>query len=452
MGVCPRVGTGFFPYPQWVVPSRMSLPLRARSAMAVVLAAGFIFGGVGGLSPISADPIDRIQSQQRENNADLNEVEFMLGGAKKKVRKALAAASRAQESLNDAKTELKRARNSARRSAAYAERLRVEAAYAQSEYVLGVRAKNRIEARLESQRNDMDNVARAFYQQGPLSEVEVLLDSKSPADFTSRLVAVDYISREQQGVEQSLMVTQADVNNQEVKLRQLSTKASSAHTKAQKQLTRARAAVTEAETQHAKVVQLRQEKRKALNKARKFSNQVKVRYQKLKVEQRRLKVAAQKAVAAARRAAAQSNSSATSPTGDLVWPVPGYQKSGSVGPRVHPIYGYNSCHTGIDIGSPSGTSVKASGAGTVAAITNGGPYGRAVLLVHADGLTTFYAHLSGESVNVGQSVDAGQEVGKVGSTGWSTGPHLHYEIRINGTPYDPMGWFGGARNQVGCSA
>ena len=431
-----------------MVPSRNSLSLRARSLFAVVLACGLLIGGV---APTSADPIDRIQSQQRENNDRLNEVEFMLGGAKKKVRKALSAAASAQESLNGAKRELQRARASAKRSAAYAETLRVEAAYAQSEYVLGVRAKKRIEARLASQRNDMDNVARAFYQQGPLSEIEVLLNSDSPADFTSRLASVDYISREQQGVEQSLMVTQADVNNQEVKLRQLSTKADKALTKANTQLGKARAELAKAKTQHAKVVELRQQKRKALAKARKYSNQVKLRYQKLKVEQRRLKVAAQKAVAAARRAAAQANVQLSTPTGDVTWPLPGYQKSGNVGPRTHPIYGYNSCHTGIDIGAPSGTSVKAASEGVVAEISNGGPYGLAVLVVHGGGITSFYAHLSAASVSEGQEIEEGQEVGKVGSTGWSTGPHLHYEIRINGTPYDPMGWFGGARNPVGCA-
>lgn len=449
MGVCPRVGRALFTYPQGVVPSRMSLTLRARSLFVAVLAIGLLAGSTG---PAAADPIDRIQSQQRENNNKLTEVEYMLGGAKKKVRRALAAAARAQESLDGAKKELQRARASAKRSASYAERLRIEAAYAQSEYALGVRAKKRIESRLASQRNDMDNVARAFYQQGPLSEIEVLLNSESPADFTSRLVAVDYISREQQGVEKSLMITQADVNNQEVKLRQLSTKAHKAHIKAANQLTRARAAVDKAKVQHAKVVELRQTKRLALTRARQYSNQVASRYQKLKVEQRRLKVAAQKAVAAARRAAAQANAQLSTPTGDVTWPLPGYQKSGSVGPRIHPIYGHNSCHTGIDIGAPSGTPVKAVSEGVVAEISNGGPYGLAVLVVHGGGVTSFYAHLSSASVAQGQKIDEGQEVGKVGSTGWSTGPHLHYEMRINGTPYDPMGWFGGARVPVSCSS
>lgn len=435
-----------------MVPSRKSLPIRAQ--LRVLGSAVVAIALIGGLlnSPAMADRVDQIASEQRENRGQINEVEQELAGANKKVRKAVAAALTAQRALDHAKRQKKSARREAKRVAAVAEQLRVEAQYAQSEYQLGVRAKKRIELRLRSQRNDMDSVARAFYQQGPLSEIEVLLNSRSPADFTSRLVAVDYISREQQNVERSLMITQADINRQEVALKQLLDKANKASGKAQNQLRKASAALMKAQEKQREVVQLRKAKKKAVRNARQFAQQVKVRYQALKKEERRLQVAAKKAVAAARKAAAQANAQQGSPTGDLVWPVPGYSKSGSVGPRIHPIYGYNSCHTGIDIGSPSGTSVRASESGSVAAITNGGPYGRAVLLVHAGGLTTFYAHLSSESVSVGQSVSAGQEVGKIGSTGWSTGPHLHFETRINGTPYDPMGWFGGARNPVSCAS
>ncbi len=435
-----------------MVPSRKSavLPAPIRMLAVVAVAGSLVFGVTS--APASADQVDRIQSQQRENRGDLNEVEQELAGANKKVRKAVLAATAAQQAWVNAKRERQSALREAKRVAAVAESMRVEAAYAQSEYQLGVRAKKRIELRLASQRSDMDSVARAFYQQGPLSEIEVLLNSSSPADFTSRLVAVDYISREQQGVERSLIVTQADINRQEVQLKQLSIKAEQASVKALNQSRKASVALAKANEKQRQVVKLRKAKKQAVRNAQQFAQQIKMRYQTLKKEERRLEAAAKKAVAAARRAAAQAGISAGSPSGDLVWPVPGYPKSGSVGPRIHPIYGYNSCHTGIDIGSPSGTSVKAADSGTVAGITNGGPYGKAVLLVHSGGLTTFYAHLSSESVTIGQSVSAGQEVGTIGSTGWSTGPHLHYEVRINGTPYDPMGWFGGSRNPVSCAS
>lgn len=426
--------------------------LRACLRMlAVGAVAGTLVLGITS-APASADQVDRIVTQQRENRGDIEQVEQDLVGANKTVRRAVLSALAAQQAWAIARQNRKSALLEAETVAVIAESMRVEAAYAQSEYQLGVRAKKRIESRLASQRNDMDSVARAFYQQGPLSEIEVLLNSSSPSDFTSRLVAVDYINREQQSAERSLIATQADINRQEVRLKQLSIKADQASEKAQGQVFKAKEALATAQEKQREVVKLRKARNQALRSAQRFVQQVKTRYQKLKKEERRLQAAAKKAVAAARRAADQASDNAGSPSGDLTWPVPGYVRSGSAGSRIHPIYGYSSCHTGIDIGSPSGTSVKAAGSGSVAAITNGGPYGRAVLMVHPGGLTSFYAHLSSESVSIGQSVNSGQEVGTVGSTGWSTGPHLHFEVRINGTPYDPMGWFGGARNPVSCAS
>ncbi len=83
-------------------------------------------------------------------------------------------------------------------------------------------------------------------------------------------------------------------------------------------------------------------------------------------------------------------------------------------------------------------------------ISDGGPYGLATLIAHADGLTTFYAHQSSVSASEGQRVEAGEVIGAVGTSGWVTGPHLHFEVRLGGTAYDPMGWFGGSKSPVSC--
>jgi murein DD-endopeptidase MepM/ murein hydrolase activator NlpD len=440
-----------------VVPSRKSLTLRA--AMALLMALAVIATGAVVPTPASADSLDSIKSAQKANGNKIDDTEQALEGAKKRIRKAVTAATIAQRKFENAQREKKSAQREARRSAAVADQLQREAAYAASDYALGIRAKDRIQKKLNSQRNDMDSVARAVYQQGPINELDVIFNTNSPADFTANLVAVDYISRQQQNVETAIMVTQAEVNMQEVRLKELSSKASVASDRARVQLRKAEQALAKATAKQREVVKLRAAKKAALKKARQYAGQVKLRYQRLKKEERRLQAAAKKAVAAAAKAAAQAKARAQAQTqnqgqnssGELSWPVPGYSKSGSVGPRIHPIYGYNSCHTGIDIGAPSGLSVKAAESGTVATISRGGIYGNAVLLVHANGLTTFYAHLSSTSVQIGQSVGAGEQVGLVGSTGWSTGPHLHFETRINGTPYDPMGWFGGAKTQIGCS-
>jgi murein DD-endopeptidase MepM/ murein hydrolase activator NlpD len=271
------------------------------------------------------------------------------------------------------------------------------------------------------------------------------MSAQDPADFTARMVAVNYVSREQQGMERTILASSADAMRQEVKLTALTEKASATRAQAEREQVKALQALESAVGKQRAVLQVRKEMRQAVKAAKVFRVKIKNRFEWLKREQRNLEVAAKKA--AAQAAATQSSQS---PSGSLTWPLAGHSKGGDVGPRIHPINGDSSCHTGIDIAAPSGTSVISADAGTVAAITSGGPYGNAVLVAHGGGLTTFYAHLSSVSVNVGDALSAGQEVGKVGSTGWSTGPHLHFETRLEGTAYDPMGWFGQSKRPVPC--
>lgn len=108
------------------------------------------------------------------------------------------------------------------------------------------------------------------------------------------------------------------------------------------------------------------------------------------------------------------------------------------GPRVHPIFGTVRQHTGVDIGSSTGNPIWASKDGRVIFAGWKGGYGNAVVMVHGDGtVTTLYAHMSVIHASVGDVVDQGEVVGEIGSTGFSTGPHLHFEVRVNGTPKDP---------------
>ncbi len=108
--------------------------------------------------------------------------------------------------------------------------------------------------------------------------------------------------------------------------------------------------------------------------------------------------------------------------------------------RKHPIYGFHRAHTGVDFGAPTGARVKATGDATVAFAGRRGGYGNLLVLRHSNGFETYYAHLSAfaTGVRAGRSVNQGQVVAYVGSTGASTGPHLHYEVRIAGRPQNPM--------------
>jgi murein DD-endopeptidase MepM/ murein hydrolase activator NlpD len=107
---------------------------------------------------------------------------------------------------------------------------------------------------------------------------------------------------------------------------------------------------------------------------------------------------------------------------------------------VQPIIGASTFHPGVDIGASQGTPIKAAGDGVVKMAGVNGGYGNFTLIDHGGGLATGYGHQSRIAVSVGQHVSTGQVIGYVGSTGTSTGPHLHWEVRVNGNPVNPMGW------------
>ena len=121
----------------------------------------------------------------------------------------------------------------------------------------------------------------------------------------------------------------------------------------------------------------------------------------------------------------------------LVRPVPGRVTS-TFGPRTHPILGTVRLHTGIDMSAPYGQPIKAAAGGRVILASSYGGYGNTVMIDHGGGMVTLYAHQSRIRVSYGEIVTAGQTVGESGSTGLSTGPHLHFEVRINGTPVNPL--------------
>ncbi len=106
--------------------------------------------------------------------------------------------------------------------------------------------------------------------------------------------------------------------------------------------------------------------------------------------------------------------------------------------RIHPITGVRKMHTGLDIAAPIGTAIVAAGGGQIIWAGHKGGYGNAVMIDHGHGKTTLYGHMSSFCVRIGQVVAKGELIGRVGSTGFSTGPHCHFEIRINGVPVNPL--------------
>jgi len=127
-------------------------------------------------------------------------------------------------------------------------------------------------------------------------------------------------------------------------------------------------------------------------------------------------------------------------TGQMSYPSDGEITSG-FGWRMHPILGYQRFHSGVDFGADYGSTIRAADRGVVIFAGWYGGYGNAVIIDHGNNITTLYGHTSGLYVSEGQAIERGQPIAAVGSTGLSTGPHLHFEVRQNGEPVDPMAYF-----------
>ncbi|MBO4831855.1 MAG: peptidoglycan DD-metalloendopeptidase family protein [Oscillospiraceae bacterium] len=130
-------------------------------------------------------------------------------------------------------------------------------------------------------------------------------------------------------------------------------------------------------------------------------------------------------------------------SGRFVWPATSYIVTSTFGTRLHPVYGYYLTHYGVDIGAGYGTEVYAADSGTVIASEYSSSYGYYIVIDHGNGYTTLYGHMSTLIASVGEGVSQGEVIGLIGSTGVSTGPHLHFEVRDYGVCIDPLDFFSG---------
>jgi murein DD-endopeptidase MepM/ murein hydrolase activator NlpD len=124
--------------------------------------------------------------------------------------------------------------------------------------------------------------------------------------------------------------------------------------------------------------------------------------------------------------------------GGLRFPIPGAQLASPFGLRNDPMGGGAGFHPGLDLAATTGTPILAAGDGVVVMAGDCGGYGNCVVIDHGNSIATLYGHQSQLAVSVGAHVDAGQLIGDAGSTGLSTGPHLHFEVRVHGVPIDPL--------------
>ncbi len=374
-----------------------------------------------------------LNNQIQQLGEDLDNANASVRKAMKEYREAAKNLPAAQAALSKAKATLARAK--AADASAHGELIKVTQAGDKAETKL-----NKTLSKLDVQKVEVTKLIRSVYRQGPMSELTMVLSSETPSDFTARLAAVNSWTTNKRELIKQLAKTQESLKQQTKYLASLEVKKKEKKQAAEALVVDALTAAKRAEIAQNKVNRIVAKRQAAMKIAMRHRAAVKKRYVALKKEQKRLEDLANNTNAG----------DGLSGNNNLMWPIPGAHITQYTGWRTHPVYGYRSCHTGIDLGASYGTPIKSAEDGVVAYVGNGGPYGRYTLISHGEGITTFYAHQSRQSVRDGEKVKRGETIGYVGSTGWSTGAHLHFEVRKAGVPFDPMGWFGGKKSKVSC--
>ena len=265
----------------------------------------------------------------------------------------------------------------------------------------------------------MGTRVRAFYERGPVGYLDVLLGSADFRDFLTRSYLVTRV------VEQDLaLYHEVSTERQQREDVQASLVAHQEQLSSEQEQWVARREETS---------RFADERRRLLERVRSERRAQEAAIRELEAESARITEIIRQSARGGRRGPIL-----TLRNGELLWPVPGRVSSG-YGWRIHPIFGTREFHTGIDIAAPYGTPIQAAQEGIV--IYNGWMrgYGMLVILDHGGGLTTTYSHLSAGLVRVGQRVARGATIARIGSTGWSTGPHLFFEVREEGRPVNPLG-------------
>ena len=293
---------------------------------------------------------------------------------------------------------------------------------------------------------------RAMEENGNYSYVSFLFDADSFSDLLGRIGDISDIMHYDQALEAQYMAAREDVENikrsyeeyqlqQEELIKELDGKQEELRAQidaAAKLIATINESSDDAQAEYDAIEKVRNETEAKINEL----------IRKLAEEE-----AARKAAEEAARLAQQQQqqqqtgggggSTAVSLTG-LKWPVPSCSIITSrFGYRTSPTAGASTYHGGLDIGAGQGATIVAAGSGTVILASYNGGYGNCVMINHGNGIVTLYGHMESISVSNGQQVSKGQTIGKVGSTGVATGPHCHFEIRVNGAQVDPAPYFSG---------
>jgi murein DD-endopeptidase MepM/ murein hydrolase activator NlpD len=288
------------------------------------------------------------------------------------------------------------------------------------------------EAELALREGVLSERLRALYARGEPDPILVLLESGSLSDAVAAADALEVIVEQDRDAAQAVKSFAEEVRRTRDAIAEMQAEVARSEARAEVAAARARAAKAELEREQARATEVRAGRRALLAGVRGDREEMESETKGLEKRSAALAAEIRKAQGLP---PSPSGSVAVGPpsAAGLVWPVHGTLTSG-FGPR------WGRMHEGIDIAGGSGTPIAAAATGTVISAGWSGGYGQLVVLDHGDGLSTAYAHLSSIAVSAGQTVPQGSVVGGMGTTGSSTGVHLHFEVRVNGAAVNPLGY------------
>ena len=380
------------------------------SVLAVLIAIVFIVTFIASAFPTFAAPLEeQLAAAQNQRKA----AEQELSGVQTKKKAAEDDKTKIQNEINQLAGEIRT----------------IEAEIAETAAKLAAKETELKEAEVacEQQFNSFKTRARIMYENGPSTYIGILFGSGSFSEFLSNIQIIkslleydNKVLEERKAVREVIAGQKTEIENikagQETRRKTLNEKKATLDTKKQ--------------AQNEIISQLEAQERT-----------VRANVERQKAEEERIQNMIAEAVA--KENTTTVSTITTSGTGSMQWPCPSTKYvTSEFGSRSQPVAGASTNHKGLDIGAAMGADIVAADSGTVLFSGNSSSYGKYMVITHGGGITTLYAHCSQLLVKAGASVAKGQVIGKVGSTGVSSGPHLHFEVSVNGVRQNPRNYVG----------
>lgn len=372
-----------------------------RKILCIVLA--FVICSFTVFSVVKAEEIDDLQNQQQELQNQLDDANGELEGVQSDLSENLQQVQKLDEKISNSQTEL--------------DELNSKITELQNT-INEVESKLKVAEEIYYKQKDIaEQRLVAIYEEGETQYLDVVLTSKSISDFLSNYFLVTELAKYDAEILEDLEKQKNEIETNKKKLD--SSKEELATIKANQTKTATILENTKTVRENF-IAKLTEEEKKIQADIEEYTR----RFEEVNAEILQL---------------ALQGIDTKYIGGVLAWPVPGYTRiTSKYGMRTHPITGVYKLHTGVDISAPMGANFIAANDGIVTKAGMNSAYGNMVIIDHGGGISTLYAHGSEILVHVGQTVKKGDAVLKVGSTGYSTGPHAHFEVRINGVVTDPM--------------